>query len=159
MRISTSFHHRALLEKYDKTVREGLYKGCNVNFDDISSTQLARSAQMDGLGVPSASVLALRAFWASASDASDFLTTIFVETFEDVSFTKTLEKWLSLTNEQESPIDGTQKNWKQPVYVKTAQNLNSRMNYKRSKVLNAHQGKFGVSMAERRSLQEPRPEI
>ena len=50
---------------------------------------------------------------------------------------------LSLTNEQESPLDGTQKNWTQPVYVKTAQELISRMDDKRSKVFNAHQGKFG----------------
>ena len=32
--------------------------------------------------------------------------TIFSETFEDVSFTKAFEKWLSLTNGQEGPLDG-----------------------------------------------------
>ena len=37
----------------------------------------------------------------------------------------------------------SQKNWTQPVYVKTAQDLISRMDDKRSKVFNAHQGKFG----------------
>ena len=98
---------------------------------------------MGDLGVSSASLLALPAFWASAFGASDFLTMIFSETFEDVSFTKALEKWLSMTNEQEKPLDGTQKNWTQPVYVKTAQDLISRMDDKRSKVFNAHQGKFG----------------
>ena len=41
LRTSTCFNHPALLEKYDKTVRDGLSKVCNVNFDDISSTQLA----------------------------------------------------------------------------------------------------------------------
>ena len=50
---------------------------------------------------------------------------------------------MSLTNGQESPLDGTQKNWTQPVYVKTAQDLISRMDDKRSKVFIAHQGKFG----------------
>ena len=50
---------------------------------------------------------------------------------------------MSLTNEKESPLDGTQKNWTQPVFVKTAQNLISRMDDKRSKVFNAHQGTFG----------------
>ena len=50
---------------------------------------------------------------------------------------------MTLTNEQESPLDGTQKPWTQPVYVKTAQYLISRMGDKRSKVFNAHQGKFG----------------
>ena len=63
--------------------------------------------------------------------------------FEDVSLTKAFEKWSSLTNEQESPFGGTQKNWTQPVYVKTAQDLISKMDDKRSKVFNAHQGKFG----------------
>ena len=45
--------------------------------------------------------------------------------------------------EQESPLDGTQKKMTQTVYVKTAQDLISRMDDKRSKVFNAHQGKFG----------------
>ena len=98
---------------------------------------------MGGLGVSSASLLALPAFLASAFGVTDFFTTNFSETFKDVSLTKALEKWLSLTNEQESPLDATQKNWKQPVYVKTAQDLISRLDDKRSKVFDAHQGKFG----------------
>ena len=103
----------------------------------------ACSVEMGGLGVSSASLLALPGFLASAFCASDFLTTVFSETFEDISFTKTLEKCLNLTNEQESPLDGTQKNWTQPVFVKTAQGLISSMDDKRSKVFNAHQVKFG----------------
>ena len=143
LRTSTFFIHPALLKKYDKTVRDGLSKVCNVNFDDTSSTQLALPAEMGCLGVSSASLLALPGFLASAFGASDFLTTIFSETFEEISFTKALEKWLSLTNEQENPPDRTQQNWTQPVYVKTARDLISRMDDKRSKVFNAHQGKFG----------------
>ena len=38
LRTSTCFDHPALLEKYDKTVRDGLSKVCNVNFDNISNT-------------------------------------------------------------------------------------------------------------------------
>ena len=90
LRTRTCFSHPALLEKYDKTVRDGLSKVCNVNFDDISSTQLALPAEMGGLGVSSESILALPGFLASVFGASDFLTTIFSETFEDVSFTKCL---------------------------------------------------------------------
>ena len=93
LRTSTCFNHPALLEKYDKTMRDGLSKVCNVNSDDISSTQLALPAEMGGLGVSSASLLALPAFLTSAFGASDFLTMIFSETFEDVSFTKALEMW------------------------------------------------------------------
>ena len=143
LRTSTCFIHPALLEKYDKTMRDGLSKVCNVNINHISSTQLALPAEMCGLGVSSASLLALPAFLASAFGASEFLKTIFSETFEDVPFTKALEKWLSLTKEQESLLDATQKNWTQPVFVKTAQDLISRMDDKRSKVSNDHQGKFG----------------
>ena len=77
LRTCTCFNHPALLEKYDKTVRDGLSKVCNVNFDDISSTQLDLPAEMGGLGVSSASLLAFPAFLASAFGASDFLTTIF----------------------------------------------------------------------------------
>ena len=116
---------------------------CNVAFDNVSSTQLALSAEMGGLGVSSASLSAPSACLASAFGASVFLTATFSETFEDISFTEELEKRLSLTNEQESPLDGTQKNWTQPVYIETAQDLISRMDDKRSKVFTAHQGKFG----------------
>ena len=142
LRTSTCFNHPALLEKYDKTVRDRLSEVCSVNFDNISRTQLALLSEMRGLGVSSASLLALPAFLASTFGAGDFLTTIFSEAFEDVSCTKALEKWLSLTNEQESPLDGTQENWTQPVFVKTAQTLISRMDDNCSKVFNALQSKF-----------------
>ena len=59
-----------------------------------------------------------------------------------VSFTKAHEKWLRLTNEQESPLVGTQKTG-QKLFVKTAQEMISRMDDKRSKVFNALQGTFG----------------
>ena len=49
LRTSICFNHPALLEKYDKTVRDGLSKVCNVNFDEISSTQQALPAEMGGL--------------------------------------------------------------------------------------------------------------
>ena len=143
LRTSLCFNHPAFLEKYDKTVIPKHSKVCNVNFDNISSAQLALPAEMGGVGVSSASLLALPAFLASAFGASDILTMIFSETFEDVLFEKALEKFLTLTNEQESPSDGSQKNWTQPVYVKSAQDLISRMDDKRSTIFNAHQGKFG----------------
>ena len=65
------------------------------------------------------------------------------ETFEDVMLTKALETRLKLTNELESPLDWNPENWTQPVCVKTAQDLISRMDDKRSKVINTHQSKIG----------------
>ena len=58
------------------------------------------------------------------------LTTVLSEKIEDVSFKKALEKWPSLTNEQQKPLDGTKKNWTQPVYAKIAQDLIFRMDDK-----------------------------
>ena len=124
-------------------MHDGLSKKCNVNFDDISSTQLALPAEMGGLGVSSASLLALPAFLASAFGACDFLTTIFSETFEDVSFTKALEKWLSLTNDRKVLSMEPRKIGHNLSLVKTVKDLISRMDDKRSKIFNAHQGKFG----------------
>ena len=92
-------------------------------------------AEMACLGVSSESVVALPAFLASTFVATDFLTAIFSEDVEDILFTKVLKKWLSLTNEQECPLDGTQNNWTQPVYDKTAQDLLSRMDDQGSKAL------------------------
>ena len=37
-----AFDDFSAYEKYDKNVRDGLSKVCNVNFDDNSSAQLAR---------------------------------------------------------------------------------------------------------------------
>ena len=65
---------------------------------------------MGGLGDSSASLSALPGFLVSAFGASDFVTTIFSETFEGVLFKNALEKWLSLTNDQESPLVENQKN-------------------------------------------------
>ena len=57
LRTSTCFNPPAPLEKNDKNVRDRLSKVCNVNFDAISSTQLALPAEMGRLGVSSASFL------------------------------------------------------------------------------------------------------
>ena len=92
LKTCTGFNHSALLEKYEKTVRDGLSEVCNVNSDDNSRTQLAQSVEMCGLLVSSVSALALRTFLASVFGAGYFPTTIFSETFEDVSFEKAIEK-------------------------------------------------------------------
>ena len=70
----------SIRKSLQKTVRDNLSKECTVNFDDISSTLCHLPAEMRGLGVSSASLLALSAFSASAFVARDFLTTIFSET-------------------------------------------------------------------------------
>ena len=51
LRTSICFDHPALLEKYDKTVRDRVSKVCNVNSEDSSRKQLALPAEMGGLGV------------------------------------------------------------------------------------------------------------
>ena len=98
---------------------------------------------MGGLGVSSASFLALHALLASTFGANDFLKMFFSETLEDVLFTKALKKQLSFTNEQKKTPRWNPKKWTQPIYVKTTPDLISIMDDKRPNVFNAHQGKFG----------------
>ena len=142
LRINTYFNP-ALIENYDKTVCHGLYKVCNVNSNDISSAQLALPVRMVGLAVSSLSILALPAFLAPAFGANDILTKIFSEASEDVPFTNAFEKWLSLTKKPKNLIEGTQTKWTKPVYVKTTQDLISRVDDKCLNVFTAHQGKIG----------------
>ena len=71
LKTSTWFNNSALVGKYDKTVRDGVSKVCNVNADFILSAELALPAQQGSFWVPSASLLALPAIFASAFDASD----------------------------------------------------------------------------------------
>ena len=125
------FNHPAPLETYNKTASDGISKVFNVNFGNISSTQLSLPAEMGGLGV-------LPAFLGSPFGSSNFLTTIVSERFEDVPFPKAF-----LTNQREGPLDGTQTSWTQPAYVKTAQDLISRLDGIRSNVFTAHQNQFG----------------
>ena len=75
-----------------KPYATGFPKCVKVNFDDISRTQLALPDEMCGVGVSSASFLALPAFLASTFGSCDFLRTICLQTFEDASFTNALEK-------------------------------------------------------------------
>ena len=142
LRTSTCFNHPALLEKYDKTVRDGLSKVCNVNFDEFSGTQLDLHSKIGSLGVSSPSLLALPPFWPQLLVRVTSSRRVLGNIRRCIIY-KALEKWLSLTNEQESSLDGTQKNWTQPVFVKTYQEFISRMDDKCSKVFNAQQGKIG----------------
>ena len=87
----------------------------NVNFDVVSSTLLAK---VGSIGNSASALLAQPSLLDSVFSASNFLKMFFSGIFEDVSFTKALENWLSLANEQKRPLDGTQKNWTIPVYVK-----------------------------------------
>ena len=93
---------------------------------------------MGGLGVSSASLLALATFLASAVGASDFLPTIFSETFVEVSFTKTVhvEKcaWL-LLNEQESLFD-------EPRKIGLTLSTSNCPRFNVYEIFNAHQSKF-----------------
>ena len=99
LRTSIWFNYPVLLKMFEKTVRDGLLKVCDVNFDNILSTQLVLLAEMGGLGVSSVSLLALSTFLFSAFGASDFLTTIFLETFENFRLQKRLRNgWVGRMN-------------------------------------------------------------
>ena len=66
-----------LPENYDKTVRDWFYKVSNAIFGKVPSVHLALPADIGGLRVSSASLLALLSFLVSAFDTTDFLLTVF----------------------------------------------------------------------------------
>ena len=49
LKTSTRFINPTLLEMYDKTVRDGLWKVCKASFVKLSKTQLALSAELGRL--------------------------------------------------------------------------------------------------------------
>ena len=63
LRTSPCFNHQCLLEQYDEAVRKGLSKVCNVNCEDVLSTQLALPGEMVVWG-----------FFRSTTSASRFLS-------------------------------------------------------------------------------------
>ena len=142
LRTSTYFGHPSLLKKKDKTVRDRLSYECNVNFNDISRTQLALPGEMDGVGVSSASFVTLCAFLDSVFGAIDFLRAIFLDTFEVVSFTNALEKWLVLTNRKVPLMEkrkiGPNLSTPKPPKVRVLEWMTNV-----PKFFYAHQGKFG----------------
>ena len=124
------FSQETLQEKYNKTVEDGLSRVRNVTFDDISSVQLTLSAELGGLGVSSATLLALPVFLPSASSAREFLKTVLLGPFEDFYFTEALEKCFVVTNEPDVTIDVTQRNSTQSVLLRTAQTFISETHIK-----------------------------
>ena len=116
-------------------MKDGLFKVRSVDTDNISSVHLTSRAELGGLKMSSASLLALPVFLISAFGAPDFLETIFPETFELFSLTRQLGKWLVVTNEPEAPIEDTQRTWTQPVFQRNAQNLKPKKDENERKLL------------------------
>ena len=62
LRTSHCFEEVDLLQQYDSIIRKSLSKICNVNFDESSYTQAILPVFKGGIGIPSASQIALPVF-------------------------------------------------------------------------------------------------
>ena len=108
LRTTPCFEEVDLLQQYDSIIRKSLSKICNVNFDESSYTQAILPVSKGGIGIASASQIALPAFLASASGAKSALSCILPEDYVDASFEKALDLWLARANLTEAPSDSIQ---------------------------------------------------
>ena len=143
LRTSPCFEEVDLLQQYDSIIRKSLSKICNVNFDESSYTQAILSVSKGGIGIASASQIALPAFLASASGAKRALSCILPEDYVDASFEKALDLWLARANLTEAPSDSIQKHWTSPLSDATFDQLITDLDAENVKRLNAYQDHFG----------------
>ena len=91
-----------------------------------------------GIGIASASQIALPAVLASASGAKRALSCILPEDYVDASFEKALDLWLARANLTEAPSDSIQKHWTSPLSDATFDQLNTDLDAENVKRLNAY---------------------
>ena len=143
LRTSACFEEVDLLNRYDSIVRKSLAKICNVNFSENSYTQATLPVSRGGIGIASASQIALPAFLASATGAKCALSCILPENYVDASFEKALSLWLGKSNLSEAPSDFIQKHWTSPLADVMFDQLITDLDADNVKRLNAYQDPFG----------------
>ena len=98
LRTSPCSEELDLLQQYNFIIRKSLSKTCNVNFNEGSYTQAILPVSKGGIGVASASQIALPAFLASATGVKCALSCILPEDYVDALFEKALNLWLTKAN-------------------------------------------------------------
>ena len=140
---SPCFEEMDLLQQYASIIRKSLSKICNVNFDESSYTQAILPVSKGGIGIASASQIALPAFLASATGAKRALSCILPEDYVDASFEKALDLWLTRANLTEAPSDSIQKHWTSPLSDAIFDQFITDLDAENVKRLNAYQDPFG----------------
>ena len=84
---------------------------------------LSLPVSKEGIGIASASQIALPAFLASRNGAKCALSCILPEDYVDASFEKALNLWLTKANLSEAPSDFIQKHWTSPLSAATFDQL------------------------------------
>ena len=143
LRTSPCFEEMDLLNLYDSIVRKSLSKICKVNFSENSFTQAILPVSRGGIGIASASQIALPAFLASATGAQCALSCILPENYVDASFEKALNLWLEKSNLSEAPSDFIQKHWTAPLSHVSFDQLITDLDAENVRRLNAYQDPFG----------------
>ena len=109
LRTSPCYEELDILQQYDSIILKSLSKICNVNFNESSYIQAILPASKGGIGIASASQIALPSFLASATGAKCVLSCILPEDYVDASFEKALNLWRTKANLSEAPSDFIQK--------------------------------------------------
>ena len=142
LRTTPCFKFGPMLEEYDNIQRKALSKITNVNVTETNFEQACLPGKSGGLGLSSASVLAVPAFLASVSGAVDRIRNIFGETHEDSSMGSALETWFKLAKSQEAPFSRMQGAWSEPIYKVIIEDLLPKLGEFGVKRFNSFQDKF-----------------
>ena len=110
VRLSPCFLQNDFLERYGKLLRNSLCKITNVKMDDNQFLQAVLPGAKGGLGVSSARLLALTAFFASAVGTKNALCEIFGLEHVDGTYDDLLKRWFELGKIEMAPENEIQKN-------------------------------------------------
>ena len=114
-----------------------------MNLSESSYAQAILTVSKEGIGIASASQIALPAFLASTTDAKCALLRIFPENYVDASFEKALTLWLTRANLSEAPSCFIQKHWTYLLSNATFDQLITDLVAENVKRLNAYHNPFG----------------
>ena len=123
LRSSPCFNKPELLAKYDDILYSSLESICNMRLDTDARKQASLPAALGGLGLGSASVLAVCEYLSSVGSSSRLCSEILNKLLSDLLYEGALSQWYELSGSTTIPENNFQKSWSDPVYRTRLNNL------------------------------------
>ena len=115
LRSSPCFNYPELLAKYDDILYSSLESICNIRLDTDARKQASLPTALVGLGLGSASVLAVCGYLSSVGSSSRLCSEILNKPFSDPLYEGALSQWYELSGSTTIPENNFQKSWSDPV--------------------------------------------
>ena len=120
---SPCFNYPELLAKYNDILYSSLERIGNIRLDTDARKQASLPAALGGLGLGSASVLAVCGYLSSVGSSSRLCSEILNKPFSDPLYEGALSQWYELSGSTTIPENNFQKSWSDPVYRTRLNNL------------------------------------